>query len=93
MNSFVGKIVVGVLLGAVGLYGVFYMVSCKKVHDVVVQNIQDNVQGDRHYCTDDKEDCEFNSDFFRDTWYAGVIDRDPKTHYNVDSDPVLLVKN
>ncbi len=60
---------------------------------VVIQNIQDNVHGDRHYCTDGEQDCRYNTDFFRDTWFTGQVDLDSTTHYDVDSDPVVLVQD
>ena len=74
---------------------IHYITGYVKKYDekVKIQNVQDNVEGDRHYCTDGKKDCDYNTDFFRDTWFVGKIDEDPTTHYNVDEDPVRLVQS
>jgi hypothetical protein len=93
MNSFVYKLLCIVCVIGACWYGAVQIMHKKQSQNIVVQNVQDNVQGDRHYCTDGKEDCDYNTDFFRDTWYAGEVDLDPMTHYNVDSDPVVLVEN
>lgn len=79
-------------LGMIWMYRSKYFAH----HDstsVVIQNIQDDVHGDRHYCTDDEQDCQYNTDFFRDTWLTGEVDLDPTTHYDVDSDPMVLVQD
>ena len=56
------------------------------------QNMQDSdAQPDSQYCTDDKEDCQFNQDFFLDTWLTGKVAVHPKRR-DADGRPLLDVK-
>lgn len=79
--------------GLVWVYGWKRYVHHDGPSSVVIQNIQDNVHGDRHYCTEGEKDCQYNTDFFRDTWLTGQVDLDPTTHYDVDSNPMVLVQD
>ena len=37
--------------------------------DVVIQTRIGHITSDNHYCTDGKEDCEKNEQFFNGTWF------------------------
>jgi len=58
---------------------------------VIVQAVAEDVHGNNYYCTENKEDCQFNEQFFNDTWYTGKINKDSTKFIDVDTDPMTLV--
>ncbi len=60
---------------------------------VKIQMVEENMHGNNDSCTDGKEDCIYNEEFFNDSWITGKVDEDPTTHLDIDGDPIVLVRS
>jgi hypothetical protein len=63
----------------------------KQTQDVLIQKISHS--NDNNKCTDDREDCISNEEFFLDTWFTGKLDMDTKSHLDVDAAPMQFVQD
>jgi len=61
----------------------FCMIKNQQQH-VVIQQVRAPYV-DNYACSNGSKDCEFNTEFFNDSYYPGDLDLDPNSRFNPDS--------